>query len=234
MSPGGYGLKLKNTRTRAKMTLFFLCALLAVTLLISGYYALRWYTTGQLPPAIKVKAMEADPRVNETPVTKEQVANYTVPATHPRYITIDKLGIYNVRVFSVGLDQNNILKTPNNLDDAAWYNKSAFPGAGYGAVMINAHNGGITRNGVFAGLDRLSKGDLITVERGDGKKFTYSVASNGSMSLDQVNKTGMQEMMQSADPSKEGLSLITCAGSYVPAIKQFDQRIMLRAVLVDS
>ncbi|GEM_PF-188508 len=234
MSAGGYGLTLNRTRARIQLTLGILCLLLAAVLAASGFYALRWYKTGEMPPAIRVRAMEADPRVDETPVTKEQTAAYNVPATHPRYISIDKLGIYNVRIFPVGLDANNILKTPANINDAAWYTQSATPGAGFGAVMIDAHNGGITRDGVFAGLNKLSSGDLITVERGDGKKYTYSVTSNKSMSLNDVNKTGMQELMQSSDPSKEGLSLITCDGNYVPSIKQYDRRIMLRAVRVND
>lgn len=64
---------------------------------------------------------------------------------------------------------------------------------------------------------------LVTVERGDGKSFTYKVVSNVTMSLDDVNKYGMQQMMQSVDPNKEGLSLITCAGNYIPRLGQIRQ-----------
>jgi LPXTG-site transpeptidase (sortase) family protein len=136
-----------------------------------------------------------------------------------------------VRVQKVGVTSNNQLDVPKNINDAAWYQKSATPGQGYGAVLIDGHNGGITRNGVFAKLNTLSQGDQITVERGDGKKYTYSVVENESMSLDEVNSTGMKKMMKSADEDTEGLSLITCDGKWIPKIQQFDRRIMLRAVL---
>jgi sortase (surface protein transpeptidase) len=86
---------------------------------------------------------------------------------------------------------------------------------------------------VFAKLNTLSDGDQITIERGDGKKFTYSVVENESMPLDEVNNSGMKKMMKSADEDTEGLSLITCDGKWIPKIQQFDRRIMLRAVLED-
>ncbi|HEY1085390.1 MAG TPA: class F sortase [Candidatus Saccharimonadales bacterium] len=202
--------------------------ILAVTI----WFAYSYFTKGDLPPFVDVKALRADPRIDESPVTEKQITEYTVPKINPRYISIPSLGVGNTRVMSVGVTANNQLDTPKNISDAAWYNKSARPGAGYGAVLIDGHNGGITRNGVFAKIGTLQKGAEIIVERGDGKKFTYKVVENQSMALDEVNKTGMKMMMQSADETKEGLNLITCDGKWVPKYQQFDRRIMLRAVRV--
>ena len=197
------------------------------------WFGYRYFTTGELPPGLSAKALTADPSVDESPVSQKQIAEYTVPADQPRYVSIPELGIGDTRVFPVGVTANNQLDTPKNISDAAWYTKSAKPGQGYGAVLIDAHNGGISRNGVFAKLGTLERGAHITVERGDGKKFTYRVVSNVSMSLEEVNKTGMQTMMKSAEPDKEGLSLITCDGKWVPKYHQFDRRIMVRAVRID-
>ncbi len=99
-------------------------------------------------------------------------------------------------------------------------------------MLIDAHNGGVSRDGIFAGLHTLENGDRIVVERGDGNNYTYEVAENQSMSLEEVNKTGMDKMMKSADESVEGLNLITCDGQWVPRLQQFDRRIMLRAIRV--
>lgn len=189
--------------------------------------------TGMQPPVPFPVAM-ADPKVDETDVTPSAVDSYKVPATHPRYISIESLGVGKTRVFSVGVTDQNLLDTPRNINDAAWYKKSMTPGSEYGAVLINAHNGGNTKNGVFAKLSTMKEGDEITVERGDGKIFTYSVVENQIMDLDEVNKTGMKMMMQSADSTKEGLNLITCAGKWIPRLGQFDQRVMLRAVIVNE
>lgn len=225
------GLEIKQKRSFHPIRWAIWLTLLGL-LAASAYYGYRWFMTGELPPIPVVKATTVGlPDVEETVVTGGQVRAHTVPATHPRYISIPSIGVEQTRVFPVGVTKNNVLDTPKNIHDAAWYNKSATPGSGYGAVLIDAHNGGYTKDGIFAKLSKLVKGDEISVERGDGKVFTYIVTSNVTMGLDEVNERGMKEMMVSSDSSKEGLSLITCAGNYVPRLGQFDKRVMVRAVV---
>ncbi|MBI3889436.1 class F sortase [Candidatus Saccharibacteria bacterium] len=210
---------------------WFILFVIAILLIVGSYYGYQWYTKGDVPPIVPVPAQAlADPSIDETPITPAQVTEHSVAATSPRYLSIPLLGIDKVRVVSVGLTKNNILDTPKNINDTAWYDKSANPGSGSGAVVIDGHNGGITKNGVFAKLADLTQGSEIIVERGDGKKITYVVETNATMSLKEANTTGMKDMMQSIEPSKEGLSLITCAGNWVPRDKIFDKRVMVRAV----
>ncbi len=206
--------------------------LLFLVFLTSCWYAYRWYMEGEEPPITVPLFVTADPDVDETEVTAEQIDTHTVPAANPRYVSIPSLGITNTRVFAMGVGKDNSLLSPANISDAAWYDKSATPGSG-GVVLMNAHNGGVTRNGVFAKLGTLSKGEIIEIERGDGQKFHYEVRENQSMPLEEVRESGMKMMTQSAEPGKEALNLITCDGKWVPRFKQFDRRIMLRAVLVE-
>lgn len=224
------GLVIYEKRQLHLMRWLFLLILLAV-LAVGGWYWYRWYTTGEEPP-LPIPLVSADSSIDESDVTQAQVEAYNVPANQPRYISIPSLGISKVRVLSVGVTSGGQLDVPKNINDTAWYNKSATPGQGYGAVLIDGHNGGITRDGVFARLGTLTTDDEIIIERGDEKQFIYRVIENESMPLDEVNKTGMTKMMKSAVNSKEGLNLITCDGKWVPQIKQFDRRIMLRAVMV--
>jgi LPXTG-site transpeptidase (sortase) family protein len=222
-------------REREKLAWWrWVLVLILIGLLIAnGWYAYRWYTYGDnFPVSVPVFAT-ANPDVDETEVTETQVKEYTVPALNPRYVSIPSLGVSDTRVYPVGVDKTGALATPANISDAAWYNKSDTPGSG-GVVLIDGHNGGITRNGVFAKLGTMQKGDIIEVERGDGKTFRYEVRENQSMPLEEVNKTGMQMMMQTAEQGKEALNVITCDGKWVPRLGQFDRRIMLRAVLVDE
>lgn len=197
-----------------------------------AYFGVRWYSTGVESP-LPLPVAAADTSIDETPITDKQKQEYTVPAAQPRYIEIPKLGISNVRVTKVGVTANNMLDVPRNINDTAWYAKSATPGSGVGAVLIDGHNGGVSHNGVFAQLSTLKKGDQISVERGDGKIFTYEVYDVRNMPLEWVNKTGMKEMMYSVDPSKEGLSLITCSGRWIPKDKVFDHRILVRATIIE-
>lgn len=227
----GLSIKYKKSFNILK---WFASAVVVLLILACGWYAYQWFVNGDEPPVVPLPASAlADPSVDETPVTPEMVDDYTVPATHPRYITIPSLGIEKARVQNVGLTENNTLDTPKNISDTAWYNKSATPGQGYGAVLIDGHNGGISRNGVFEGLDRLKNDDKIIVERGDGEEFTYKVVENKTESLNDANTSGMQRIMTPYDTSKEGLGLVTCAGKWIPRDKVFDKRIMIRAVIAD-
>ncbi len=222
------GLRIKQTYKISLGQIGFW--VLAVGMLAgTGWLGYRWYFFGDDLPVPIVQA-QADPRVDESPVSQKQVEEHNVPAKHPRYIYITKLGVNKTRIFPVGIQKDGKLGSPANLSDAVWYRDSAQPGSGYGAVLIDAHNGGITRNGVFSQLKDLVEGDEIVVETGNGKKYTYVVKENDSMPLEEVNSTGMQKMMKSAEEGKEGLNLITCDGKWVPRYQQFDRRIMLRAV----
>jgi len=227
-----YGLEIKHKK-HLHLVGWFIWLSVFAAIVASGWYGYQYFTKGDLPPFISAKALQADSRVDETSVSNVQVLQHVVPKDEPRYISIPKIDVAPARVFSVGLDETNQLLAPSNISDTVWYNKSAKPGSGYGAILMDAHNGGITRNGVFANIKSLQVGDEITLERGDGEKFIYSVVENQSMHLEEVNKTGMKMMLHSANPDKEGLNLITSDGNWVPKYKQFDKRIMLRAVLVD-
>lgn len=227
------GLNIKTKRDLSLLRWVF-AGLIVFVILIIGWFGYRWYVAGEQPPVVPVPVSAmADSTIDESVVTQDQIDQYTVPSTHPRYISIPDLGITNSRVKAVGLTATKNLDTPKNLSDTAWYEKSALPGTGAGAVVINGHNGGITRDGVFANLNTLKQGAAIIVERGDGKKFTYKVVENKTVSLQEANETGMQKMMQPVQDDKESLSLITCAGNWVPRDKVFDKRILLRAVAID-
>ena len=211
---------------------FFLVVLLAL-LALTGWYGYRWYMYGdELPIDIPVFAT-ANSRIDETEVTQEEVDAHTVAPAEPRYLSIPSLGIVKARVLGMGLTEQGALADPERLDDVAWYNADGVtPGSG-GVMVMNGHNGGVSRNGLFATLSALQTGDTIDIERGDGKVFRYEVRENQSMSLADVNDTGMKLMMQSVEAGKEALNIMTCDGKWVPRLEQYDRRVLVRAVRID-
>ncbi len=205
--------------------------ILAALILGTIYYAYDYYVNGDKPPLVPLPAAAyADTSVGEAPLSQSQVDGYRVPATHPRYISIPALGLSNARVVVVGLTKQKMLDTPRNIADTAWYSASATPGQGYGQVVIDGHSSGVSRDGVFINLDKLHNGDKIIVERGDSKKITYDVVKDVTMPLAEVNATGMQQLLQPADQSREGLGLITFAGKWIPRDRQFNERVLVWAV----
>ncbi|MDB5183744.1 MAG: Sortase family enzyme [Candidatus Saccharibacteria bacterium] len=206
-------------------------AVIAVIILAVSYYSYDYYVNGNHPPLISLPASSyADSTVDETPVTLGDINAYTVSNSHPRYISIPSLNVLKARVQVIGLNKLNTLDMPRNLSDTAWYNNSANPGQGSGQVVIDGYNTGIGHSGIFSGLDTLRNGDKITIERGDGKKFTYDVVKNVTMPLQQANTSGLQQLLKPYDNTKERLGLITTAGKWIPRDKVFDQRILVWAV----
>lgn len=224
---------LEITRQRESHVWRWGAALVVVVLLAGcGWFAYRYYTTGQQPP-IPIALATPNANVDEKEVTPHEKQQHSVEPTQPRYISIPSLDITKARVLQVGVASTGELDTPPNIHDVGWYNKSATPGSDTtGALLLDGHNGGPTKGGVFERLADIGEGDLITVERGDGEVFTYEVVENETLTLEDLNSGGMKRMSESASDTEEGLNLISCTGNWIPAQNTFDQRVTIRAVEV--
>lgn len=203
-----------------------------MALAVYAYFGVRWYNTGEVSP-LPLPVAAADTSIDESTLSDTQIQKHTVGATQPRYLEIPKLGVSQARVTGVGLTSRNLLDMPKHIDDAGWYVKSAAPGSGVGAVLIDGHSSGLTRPGIFARVKSLVAGDQLSIERGDGKIFTYEVYDVRDMPLDWVIKAGMKEMMYSVEPEKEGLSIVADAGRWIPKEKVFDRRVLVRATIIE-
>lgn len=225
----------KQPRSIKRTVAWLLIFALLIASGVSAWWAWQYYNTGAKPPiTLPIEIPLGNPDVDETPVTDSDKSGHTVPDDQPRYVSIPGLGISNVRVFGVGLTGQGAVDAPKNIYDAAWFNKSAKPGDGYGVVLLDAHNGGVSNLGIFSELSKLAVGEKVVIERGDGKTFSYSIVENRTVSLEEANKTGMKRIMEPYDINKEGLGLITCAGVYIPKDGLYNKRVLVRAVLDDN
>lgn len=227
-------MALSFTETKQRHTgLWIFLTIVMILLGLFGWYGYRWYTAGEVPNiALPMAHAAGGVSVDESSVTSQQVASYTVADNNPRFISIPSLGVASARVFQVGLNSSNLLEMPANINDAGWYSKSATPGSG-GVVLIDGHSTGLAHNGIFTKLNTLKVGDIINLVRGDGQKFNYAVRENKTMSLDEANTTGLKTMGKPVDLGQEGLNLTTYAGNYVPRLGAYDHRVILRAALVE-
>ena len=173
----------------------------------------------------------AEELIEEEP-TEEEVVEYTVAPDRPRYLTIKRLGIINARILPMGVNNKGELDTPRNIFDVGWYEASGKPGQG-GAAIIDGHNGGPHVHGVFKDLPVLAKGDVITVERGDGVIYNYKVVENNSILLSEANAY-MPTAARSPEVGKESVTLITCTGEWSQSRGTYLSRQFTRAVLVEN
>ena len=174
---------------------------------------------------------EEEEELVEVEPTEEEVYEYTVAPDRPRYLTIEKLGVYNARVIAVGINAQGELGTPNNIFDVGWYESSGKPGAGK-TMLIDGHNGGPHVHGVFKDLPNLVEGDIIKIERGDGKIFEYKVVENKTVALSEADEY-MRTAFKSPVSGKESVTLISCTGEWSAARGTYLSRQFTRAILVD-
>lgn len=189
-----------------------------------GINALRTnrYVSAQLSNLRKT----ADPDApSEDKPGDNDINSYQVPANDPRLLTISKLGV-KARIRKLGVKANNELDAPKNIYDAGWYEGSSRPDE-FGAMLLDGHVQGPTKPGIFINLDKLTAGDKISVERGDGQVFNYKVVKTQVYDVSQLN---MEETLNSVDPEKKGLNIISCTGPYDPKTQNYKDRLVVYAV----
>ena len=206
--------------------LLFLIFLVKVATFEANYY-------NEKEGSERAVAEQADSQeLDETEPTKEEVVEYTVAPDRPRYLSIEKLSITNSRVLPMGVNTEGELDTPKNIFDVGWYEGSGKPGQG-GTMIIDGHNGGPHVHGVFKNTPNLAKGDIIQIERGDGKIFKYKVVENVAVPLSESNAY-MSTAAKSPESGKESVTLITCTGEWSQAQDTYLSRQFTRAVLLES
>ena len=208
------------------LCVFLLIFFIRVAVFENNYYREK---EGSEREVVEVVEEEEEELVEEAP-TEVEVVEYKVAPDRPRYLTIEKLGIYNARIISVGVKSNGELGTPNNIFDVGWYDASGKPGLGR-TMVIDGHNGGPHVHGVFKDLPSLAIGDVITVERGDGVIFRYSVVENNAISLNESDEY-MKVAMRSPIAGEESLTLISCTGDWSQSQRTYLSRQFTRAVLI--
>lgn len=200
---------------------------MAVMLFIFGItVAVQSFMTNKRITAVaEASANDPESDVDESKPSADDMSNYTVAPHMPRYISLPKFDV-TARVREVGLDKNGNLDAPTNIHDAAWYSDSALPGSPGGASIIDGHVSGPTQPGVFKHLDKLTAGDTIVIEKGDGTKIKYRVVKTEIANVDKVD---MAKMLLPVTAGKHGLNLISCTGTYNAQTKQYEQRAMIFA-----
>lgn len=178
---------------------------------------------GQSLPVVNAESADAQVAVpEETKPDDNTLAQYQVAPDMPRYLSIESQGVKS-RVLRMGLTGAGAVDTPNNVHDTGWYEGSAKPGEG-GVSLIVGHVSGISSPGVFGKLSQLRSGDVVSIERGDGKVLKYRVTGSESFAADNVD---MAKVLSHTTDGKEALNLVTCHGSYNAASHEYNERIVV-------
>jgi sortase (surface protein transpeptidase) len=175
----------------------------------------------------------SSPALRNVPLPEASIAGCGMPLVQaapiapPTELEIPAANI-QARVVDLGVQPDGQMEAPPTPDVVGWYRMSGRPGQP-GNTVMSGHVDWGRNTAVFWGLRDLRPGDAIVVRGGDGIAHTYAVEWNQTFSA-----TGAP-VDRIVGPSKDSLlTLITCDGTFDPRIRQYLERRIVRARLVDE
>ncbi len=208
-------------RLRAAMTAVFWsgAGLLLVATLMGG---------GEGPPddAHGPRAASAASAAPSAPAHREPAAEH-LPRSKPKRLLIPDIGV-DAPFTDLAIDSKGRLEPPPPHDTnlVGWYAKGVSPGE-RGTAIIAGHVDTTTSPAVFVRLSELEKGDRFRVLRADGSKATFVVDEK-----EYFEKDDFPDERVYADTPDAQVRLITCAGEYDRAAKDYTENLVVFAHLV--
>ena len=120
------------------------------------------------------------------------------------------------------------MQAPDGPDLIGWYDFSAAPGNA-GNVLLSGHVDYLTRTAVFYDLRSLREGDEIIIETAGGV-FRYEVALTYVVEPDSADIGAIV----GARSGEQSVTLITCGGTFDRSLREYDRRVIVRAVRVTA
>jgi LPXTG-site transpeptidase (sortase) family protein len=135
-------------------------------------------------------------------------APYSLGRSVPARLRIPEIGV-DTPVMRLGLTQDGSVQVPpiTAHDRAGWYQHSPTPGQTGPSVILGHVTVGAYGDGVFRHLDRLRRGDGITVRLENGRSAEFTVTS-----VRTVAKADFPTKAVYGDVDRPELRLITCGG----------------------
>ena len=139
-------------------------------------------------------------------------------------LVVGKLGL-NAPISIKGLGPGGVMQDPNGPWDVAWYNFTAWPGAGNAVFSGHVDYAGVGP-AVFAGLGALANGDTIQFSSA-GTTLSYRVVSNVLYTAGTAPVAAIV-----GQNGQDAVTLITCGGTWNAAARDYSHRRVVRAVRV--
>lgn len=165
----------------------------------------------------------------ETPVDASEPEPAATPAE-----TVSQAPLARIRapslgmdapLITLGIDDDGVMENPDRPDVVAWYDFSSRPGFGSNAVFAGHLDFVDYGPAVFWRLSDLREGDEVMIDLADGTTLVYKVVQARTYA---AATAPVQDIVGPTD--QELITLITCAGSFSQTTRQYDDRLVVRAV----
>ncbi|MEU3503766.1 class F sortase [Streptomyces hundungensis] len=156
-------------------------------------------------------AKPATPPPNITPAGAAPAAPKAataLPASKPVRVRIPAAGVDTGPILDLGLAEDGTVEVPSvaDADRIGWYDKGVTPGQTGPAVLIG-HFDTVKGPAVLKNVSKVKVGDLVTVDRADGKPARFAVRA-----LEQVDKKTFPTQKVYGNTDRPELRIITCGG----------------------
>lgn len=199
-------------------------ALVGVLLLISGgmiYGSMHLHPLGQQGPAVFTPTVDSSPTgsAGHAPRPLHYRARLIIPAIH-----------LNAPIEAVGTQPDGSMDVPtkNQWKGVGWYQEGPFPGERGSAVLDGHLNRPGNLPAVFWNLNKLQVGDRITISR--EKKMLHFVVKR--VAYYDTESAPLDKIF--GDDSGHYLNLITCAGQWIPRLRQTTERLVIYSKLISK
>ncbi|HUG16966.1 MAG TPA: sortase [Thermomicrobiales bacterium] len=180
-------------------------------------------TATNVPEARQATATKRPPRPTHAPAPTTAPAGYA-PITR---LIISSIGV-DAAVEVKTLEPDGEMQAPSDPDIAAWYDFSSQPVEAGNAVFSGHLDYADYGQAVFWRLGELTQGDLIEVVHQDGVVVRYRVTSIQPFAATD-NATAIV-----ASTGVAAITIITCQGTFDPASREYDERLVVTGLRVDS
>ncbi|MFJ9721572.1 class F sortase [Streptomyces sp. NPDC101209] len=177
-------------------------------------------------------APDSSPRTPRVPAKEPSAATARGDHTprqartsEPSSLTLPRLDV-RAPVKAVGVAADGQIEIPANPRQVGWYRYSPEPGSPKGSTVIVGHVDSKGRGlGVLVALNDVRAGDRVLVRQKDGGEVRYRVSSRRTI--------GKRDLAASGAFRRDGpavLTLITCAGPYLPDKGGYQNNLVVTAV----
>lgn len=143
-------------------------------------------------------------------------------------VHVPSIGIDAV-VATFGVSPAGVMEVPADASTVAWYDFTSLPGAPGNAVLA-AHVDWAGKLGVFNRIDELKPGARITLVPPDGTPVSYEVRTVELVDPATADVAALIGT-RSGDPT---LTMITCGGEFNQTTRDYERRVIVRAVHVEA
>ncbi len=205
---------------------WYICALLLLALIVSLSVVVGGWVENQLSPSSPQHSQHTSTSSTKTkPIATSTASSATATNT---LLVIPAIGVH-APVEPVGKSATGYMEVPvrNPWTGVGWYQYGPRPGE-LGSAVLDGH---LDRPGgspaIFWQLHTLHVGDTIMIVQSGKKIRTFRVVQ---MELYEPKNAPLTRIF--SDTAGTFLNLITCAGTWIPQLKQTTQRLVVYSTLV--